>query len=203
MNTKSFIISSLIISLLSNSPILIIGQINTPCSQTMLSSLTGCMSFLTGSSNGNSPTSECCEALKSLTGTGVDCLCLIVTASVPLNLPINRTLAISLPRACGMPGVPVICKASAAPLPAPGPVSLGPTTFPTDTQAPEGPAFFGPTTSPTNSQAPQADDDNINESGNGRDPTALTPSASLPSSSHFLKIPFLLFVFVFMIINLF
>lgn len=109
MDPRFCLISALIfLPLLSNSPILILAQINTPCSPTMLSSVTGCMNFLTG--GGSSPTTDCCEALKSLTGTGLDCLCLIVTASVPINLPINRTLAISLPRACGMPGVPVKCK---------------------------------------------------------------------------------------------
>ncbi|CAH2038845.1 unnamed protein product [Thlaspi arvense] len=189
MDPKCILILALIFSLLSSSPILIVAQINTPCSPTMLSSVTGCMNFLTGS--GNSPTSDCCEALKSLTGTGVDCLCLIVTAGVPLNLPINRTLAISLPRACGMPGVPVKCKASAAPLPAPGPASLGPTASPTDTQTPEGPASFGPTTSPTSSITPN--DQDFPGSGIGGDPTASTPSASLPSSSHSLKPLLLLF----------
>ncbi|ESQ36378.1 hypothetical protein EUTSA_v10008963mg [Eutrema salsugineum] len=152
MHPKIFLISALIFSLLSSTPILIIAQINTPCSPNMLSSVSGCMDFLTG--GGNSPTTGCCGALKSLTGTGMDCLCLIVTANVPLNIPINRTLAISLPRACGMPGVPVECKASAAPLPAPGPASLGPTISPTDTQAPEGPAYIVPTSSPPSSESP-------------------------------------------------
>ncbi|XP_010480353.1 PREDICTED: non-specific lipid-transfer protein-like protein At2g13820, partial [Camelina sativa] len=150
-NTNVFLLTAaLIFSLLSNSPISsVLAQINTPCSPTMLSSATGCMSFLTG--GGSSPTSDCCGALKSLTGTGMDCLCLIVTASVPINLPINRTLAISLPRACGMPGVPVQCKATAAPLPAPGPASFSPTTSPVDSEAPDS---EGPTTSPTTSLNP-------------------------------------------------
>lgn len=88
------------------------AQISTPCNASTLSTLfTPCMSFLTNSSaNGTSPTTECCSALKSLTSGGMDCLCLIVTASVPFKIPINRTLAISLPRACKMPGVPVQCK---------------------------------------------------------------------------------------------
>ncbi|CAA7026527.1 unnamed protein product [Microthlaspi erraticum] len=170
----------------------------------MLSSMTGCMSFLTG--GGNSPTSDCCEALKSLTGTGMDCLCLIVTAGVPLNLPINRTLAISLPSACDMPGVPVKCKASAAPLPAPGPASLGPTAFPTDTQNPEGPATFdsGPTTSPTDwPTPPEGQDQDYPESGNRGNPTALAPSASLPSSSQSLMLSLLLMAFAFKLINFF
>ncbi|XP_056857702.1 non-specific lipid transfer protein GPI-anchored 21-like [Raphanus sativus] len=202
MDPRFCLISALIfLPLLSNSPILILAQINTPCSPTMLSSVTGCMNFLTG--GGSSPTTDCCEALKSLTGTGLDCLCLIVTASVPINLPINRTLAISLPRACGMPGVPVKCKASAAPLPAPGPVSLGPTTPPTETETPQGSPSLGPTTSPTSSKTP--DDQNIPVSGKGEDvPTASTPSASSPSSSHPLKLPLLLLTFfAFEIINFF
>lgn len=93
------------------------AQINTPCNPSTLSTLfTPCMSFLTNSSaNGTSPTTQCCTALKSLTSGGMDCLCLIVTASVPFKIPINRTLAISLPRACKMPGVPVQCKGKKSP----------------------------------------------------------------------------------------
>ncbi|KAF8103979.1 hypothetical protein N665_0181s0002 [Sinapis alba] len=68
MDLKCFLISALIFSLLSNSPILILAdQVNTPCSQTTLSSVTGCMSFLTGGAI--SPTWDCCGALKTLTGT--------------------------------------------------------------------------------------------------------------------------------------
>ncbi|KAK7280105.1 hypothetical protein RJT34_25167 [Clitoria ternatea] len=120
------------------------AQISTPCNASMLSSFTPCMNFLTNSSsNGTSPTRDCCTALKSLTSGGMDCLCLIVTGSVPFRIPVNRTLAISLPRACNMPGVPVQCKASGSPLPAPGPVSLGPS--PSPASAPSG---FTPTPSP-------------------------------------------------------
>lgn len=88
------------------------AQISTPCNASTLGTLfTPCVSFLTSSSaNGTSPTTECCSALKSITSGGMDCLCLIVTASIPFRIPINRTLAVSLPRACNMPGVPVQCK---------------------------------------------------------------------------------------------
>ncbi|RID48976.1 hypothetical protein BRARA_I05447 [Brassica rapa] len=166
MDPKSFLISALIFSLLSNSPILMsLAQINTPCSPTMLSSATaGCMSFLMGGAS--SPTSDCCRALKTLTGTSMDCLCLIVTANVPLDLPINRTLAISLPRACG---VPVQCK---------------------------GPASFGPATSPTSSMDPDGMPDDTDVSGprNGGDPREPPKtSASSPSSSLSLKLSLLLF----------
>ncbi|WOH08493.1 hypothetical protein DCAR_0727934 [Daucus carota subsp. sativus] len=96
------------------------GQINTACSPSMLSSFSSCASFITNSTaNGTSPSSDCCNSLKSITSNGTDCLCLIVTGSVPFQIPINRTLAIALPRACNMPGVPLQCKASSSPLPAP------------------------------------------------------------------------------------
>lgn len=87
------------------------GQINSPCTPTMLTTFTPCMNFLTNSSgSGTSPSSDCCGSLRNLTGNSLDCACLIVTASVPFRVPINRTLAISLPRACNMPSVPVQCK---------------------------------------------------------------------------------------------
>ncbi|XP_034686180.1 protein YLS3-like [Vitis riparia] len=108
------------------------GQISTSCSASMISSFTPCINFVTNSSgNGTSPTADCCNALRSLTSTSMDCFCLIVTGSVPFQIPINRTLAISLPRACNMASVPVQCKATGAPVPAPGPAALGPTLSPT------------------------------------------------------------------------
>ncbi|KAM7488602.1 hypothetical protein LguiB_026086 [Lonicera macranthoides] len=105
----------------------------TPCTGSMLASFTPCMNLLTNSTaGGTSPTTDCCNSLKSLMKSGLDCLCLLVTASVPFQLPINRTLAASLPRACNMAGVPIQCKASVAPIPAPGPAALGPTSYPGD-----------------------------------------------------------------------
>ncbi|XP_076926672.1 non-specific lipid transfer protein GPI-anchored 20-like [Bidens hawaiensis] len=104
------------------------SQITTPCSASMITSFTPCLNFITNSTtNGSStPTSDCCNSLKSLTSSGTDCLCLIVTGSVPFQIPINRTLAISLPRVCRMPGVPLQCKAAVgSPIPAPGPATLG------------------------------------------------------------------------------
>ncbi|RVX22366.1 hypothetical protein CK203_001209 [Vitis vinifera] len=117
------------------------GQISTSCSASMISSFTPCINFVTnGSGNGTSPTADCCNALRSLTSTSMDCLCLIVTGSVPFQMPINRTLAISLPRACNMASVPVQCKATGAPVPAPGPAALGPTLSPQATPSPTGPS---------------------------------------------------------------
>ncbi|OMO54425.1 hypothetical protein CCACVL1_27801 [Corchorus capsularis] len=110
------------------------GQISTSCTASMISTFTPCLNFITGSSNnGTSPTQGCCGSLKSLMSTSMDCACLILTANVPFQLPINRTLALSLPRACNMGGVPVQCKAAGTPLPAPGPVPflLPPSISPT------------------------------------------------------------------------
>ncbi|KAK1399653.1 AAI domain-containing protein [Heracleum sosnowskyi] len=90
------------------------GQITTPCTNPMITSFTPCLNYLTGSTGtGGSPIGDCCGALRSLTSTSMDCACLIVTGNVPFSLPINRTLAISLPKSCrasGVKGVPVQCK---------------------------------------------------------------------------------------------
>ncbi|KAF6134879.1 hypothetical protein GIB67_002280 [Kingdonia uniflora] len=102
------------------------GQITTPCTTSMISSFTPCMNFITRSTgNGSSPTSDCCGSLKSLVGSSMECACLILTASVPFQLPINRTLAISLPRACNMGGVPVQCRGPDSVL-APSPAAISP-----------------------------------------------------------------------------
>ncbi|KAM6541271.1 hypothetical protein CsatB_005718 [Cannabis sativa] len=106
---------------------LVNGQISTPCTFTMITSFTPCLNFITGSSsNGQSqaPTTGCCSSLRTLLSSGMDCACLLVTASVPFQLPINRTLALSLPSACNMNGVPIQCKSSGTPLPASGPAIL-------------------------------------------------------------------------------
>ncbi|KAK6786885.1 hypothetical protein RDI58_015410 [Solanum bulbocastanum] len=96
------------------------GQISTACSAAMLRSFSPCINFISnGGSNNSSPTSDCCQSLKYVMTNGTDCLCLIVTGNVPFRVPINRTLAISLPKACKMDGVPVQCRASPSPVPAP------------------------------------------------------------------------------------
>ncbi|KAK6130219.1 hypothetical protein DH2020_036029 [Rehmannia glutinosa] len=114
------------------------GQIiTTPCTPTMITAFTPCMNFVTNSSpNGTTPTADCCNSLSSLMTNGKECLCLIATGSVPFRIPINRTLAVSLPRACNMPGVPLQCKAAGAPAPAPGPVANGPSFSPSGAPSP-------------------------------------------------------------------
>ncbi|CAK9318654.1 unnamed protein product [Citrullus colocynthis] len=178
------------------------GQINTPCSPSMIARFTPCMNLLTNSTaNGTSPTADCCDYLRSLTGSGMDCLCLIVTASVPFQLPINRSLAISLPRACNMPGVPVQCRASAAPIPAPGPIPLGPALPPEASPSPQGSGILQPAT-PT--QSPEADTTEFitppsngggsetptstTDAGNGISPELTPSSGTVPSYNLYLLV---------------
>ncbi|XP_039037656.1 non-specific lipid transfer protein GPI-anchored 19-like [Hibiscus syriacus] len=149
------------------------GQINNPCTPTMLSTFTPCMNFLTNNSSANvsSPSADCCNSLKNLTSGGMDCVCLIVTGSIPFRIPINRTLAISLPRACNMPGVPLQCKAAGgAPIPAPGPISLAPTLAP----------GVSPSLSPTGSIVPEPTPSA--EAPDSDTTPALTPPSSTASS---------------------
>ncbi|XVF66652.1 hypothetical protein PTKIN_Ptkin10aG0054100 [Pterospermum kingtungense] len=193
--TSSCLVPFLVVIALTTFMFPVYGQINTPCNPSMLSSFTPCMNFLTNSTaNGTSPTADCCNSLKTLTSQGMDCVCLIVTGSVPFRLPINRTLAISLPRACNMPGVPLQCKAhTGVPVPAPGPISLAPTLSPGDspTLSPKGSTVPEPTPS---AEAPESDNTPVltppsSTVGSGV-PTAttgshsdLTPSPANPSYS--------------------
>ncbi|KAM6566335.1 hypothetical protein CsatA_025463 [Cannabis sativa] len=166
----------------------VFGQVSTPCNASMISSFTPCMNFVTNSSSaGTSPTSDCCNALKTFTSSGMDCLCLIVTGSVPFQVPINRSLAISLPRACNMAGVPVQCKATAAPIPAPAPASFGPALSPGDSPSsglsPKGssiPQPVSPALSPESDTTPLL----TPPTTTGEAPTATTGSRSvLPPSA--------------------
>ncbi|KAL3626299.1 hypothetical protein CASFOL_029848 [Castilleja foliolosa] len=115
------------------------GQITAPCTPSMISTFSSCMSFVTNNSsfNGSTPPADCCNSINSLMTNGKECLCLIATGSVPFRVPINRTLAVSLPRSCNMPGVPLQCKtASGAPAPSPGLVANGPSFSPNAAPSP-------------------------------------------------------------------
>ncbi|XP_073024163.1 non-specific lipid transfer protein GPI-anchored 16-like isoform X2 [Primulina eburnea] len=107
------------------------AQISTPCTSSMINSFSPCLNYVTGSSaSGSSPTHDCCNSLESLVSGSMDCACLIITGNVPVSVPfVNRSLAISLPRVCKT-SVPLKCKASGDPLPAPGPVLFGPSAAP-------------------------------------------------------------------------
>ncbi|KAK7277626.1 hypothetical protein RJT34_22641 [Clitoria ternatea] len=115
-----------ILALIITSVNLVTGQINTPCTTTMINSITQCVNFITGSTNnGATPSATCCDSLLSLVSTSVECACLVITANVPLQLPIKQALSLFLPQACNLDAMPALCKALASPLPAPGPALLG------------------------------------------------------------------------------
>ncbi|KAL8224901.1 hypothetical protein R6Q57_017458 [Mikania cordata] len=126
------------------------GQISTPCTSSMIASFVPCVNYITGSSaNGGSPTAGCCKAVESLTTSGMECMCLIVTGNVPFSLPsmINQALAIQLPKA-----------SSGVPLP------------------PAGPALFVPP--PPKVLPPSADSPALPPSPSGSETAVLTPTPS-------------------------
>ncbi|KAL5182126.1 hypothetical protein HKD37_01G002854 [Glycine soja] len=157
---------------------------STPCSTSMINSLFNpCMNFLTNSSaNGTSPTAECCNSIKSLTSGGMDCLCLIITGNVPFRIPINRTLAISLPRACNLPRLPLQCKTSGgSPLPAPGPAAFGPSLSPSAPSLSPEASFVlpSPSLAPVSDTTPPLLTPSSATTGSGR--SDLTPSSAMSS----------------------
>ncbi|CAK8543486.1 unnamed protein product [Lathyrus sativus] len=106
---------------------LINGQISSPsCTSSMISStFTPCANIITGSTNnGLVPSSTCCESLRSLITTNMDCACLVMSS----NSPFYQVLAMSLSQACNIiNGVSVQCKGVNSPLPAPtAPTPLSP-----------------------------------------------------------------------------
>ncbi|GLJ33950.1 hypothetical protein SUGI_0682970 [Cryptomeria japonica] len=95
-------------------------------------SLTPCLNYITGSSNGSpggSPTKQCCDAVGVVLNGGVECFCQVITTSNPLGF-INRTLALNVPGLCRIrteplnqceanAGVPFLPTPEASPAPSP------------------------------------------------------------------------------------
>ncbi|TKY62427.1 YLS3 protein [Spatholobus suberectus] len=128
LRPRAFQIRVILAALIVASVNLVNGQVSTACTTSMISSFTPCANIITGSTNnGLVPPSTCCDSLRSLMSTNMDCACLVISANAPFfQLPITQALALSLSQACNINGVPIQCKASGSPLPAPGPAVLGP-----------------------------------------------------------------------------
>ncbi|KAK8459001.1 hypothetical protein SEVIR_2G054400v4 [Setaria viridis] len=96
------------------------------CTASLISSFTPCLNFIINSTA--SPTADCCRSLGALMKASTGCACLILTGSVPLGVPVNRTMAVTLPRACNNASVPLQCRdaTTSAQSPAPGPVADAP-----------------------------------------------------------------------------
>jgi len=78
------------------------------CTASLVTSFTPCLNFITN--GGASPTDDCCRSLGALTKASAGCACLILTGSVPLGVPVNRTLAVTLPRACNSTSLQLQCR---------------------------------------------------------------------------------------------
>ncbi|KAL5702240.1 hypothetical protein ACHQM5_027480 [Ranunculus cassubicifolius] len=116
----------------------IFGQIITSCTLPMVNSFTPCLTFI-ANGNGTSPSADCCNSLKSLTNASKDCACNILAGNIPFQIPINRTMAVSLPQACNSSAIPLQCQAKVTPglAPAPAPAPLPSTISPTAAPVPE------------------------------------------------------------------
>ncbi|KAL5198726.1 hypothetical protein ABZP36_002238 [Zizania latifolia] len=119
---------------LASAPAPATGQaVTASCTASLITSFTPCFSFITGSASGNgtaagaAPTADCCRSLAAVINTSTSCACLILTGNVPLGIPINRTLAVTLPQACNAMSVPLQCRDTSAQIPIPGvPVAISP-----------------------------------------------------------------------------
>ena len=82
------------------------------CTASLITSFTPCLNFLTNSTSGGGspPTQDCCRSLAALVNASTGCACLILTGNVPLGVPVNRTLAVALPKACHSAAVPLQCR---------------------------------------------------------------------------------------------
>ncbi|XP_050910957.1 non-specific lipid transfer protein GPI-anchored 16 [Lathyrus oleraceus] len=150
---------------------LINGQISSSsCTSSMISStFTPCANIITGSTNnGLVPSSTCCESLRSLISTNMDCACLMMSS----NSPFYQILAMSLSQACNIiNGASVQCKVSNSPLPAPGPSVIG-------TNSPTLPSSAPTPLSPQDSKTLAVDDKHIYENLQLADAGGLAPSSA-------------------------
>ncbi|RLN34013.1 protein YLS3-like [Panicum miliaceum] len=151
-----------VVALASPAPVVSGQQVAGPlsCTASLVSSFAPCLNFIIN--NTASPTADCCRSLGALMKASTGCACLILTGSVPLGVPVNRTMAVTLPRACNNASVPLQCQdaTTSAQTPAPGPVAdapapsslapapLPPLTAPVATPVPEAPAPATATATP-------------------------------------------------------
>jgi hypothetical protein len=105
--------ATVLLALAASVPAPVSGQaVATSCAASLVTSFTPCLGYITNSTNGggSSPTADCCQSLAAVVNASTSCACLILTGNVPLGLPINRTLALTLPKACNSMSVPLQCK---------------------------------------------------------------------------------------------
>ncbi|XP_043691445.1 non-specific lipid transfer protein GPI-anchored 5-like [Telopea speciosissima] len=125
----------------------------------MIVGMAPCLSYITG--NSSNPTSSCCQQLSSVVQSQPQCLCQVVNGAATLGIPINQTLALSLPAACNVQ-TPSISACNAV---------NGPSTSPA-TESPVGSPY--PTASTTS---------------NGNTDSTTTPAADSPSGTGSKTVP--------------
>ncbi|KAL6880632.1 hypothetical protein ACP4OV_012197 [Aristida adscensionis] len=119
-------------------PLLPVPASAVSCTTSLVTSFGPCLNFITN--NSASPTADCCRSLGALVNASAGCACAILTGSVPLGVPVNRTLGATLPRACNSASVALLCRdASSAQTPAPGPVAETPSLPPLPPVTPAAP----------------------------------------------------------------
>ncbi|KAK3126502.1 hypothetical protein QOZ80_7AG0557620 [Eleusine coracana subsp. coracana] len=125
------------------------GGTAVSCTASLVTSFAPCVNFITN--NSASPTADCCRSLGALVNASANCACLILTGSVPLGVPVNRSLAVTMPRACNTSAVPLQCQdpTTAALTPAPGPVAeVAPSLAPLPPVTPTTPVAEAPEPAP-------------------------------------------------------
>lgn len=84
------------------------GGAAVSCTAALVTSFAPCLNFITN--NTASPTADCCRSLAGVVNASASCACLILTGSVPLGVPVNRSLAVTMPKACNTSALPLLCQ---------------------------------------------------------------------------------------------
>lgn len=85
------------------------GLAQSSCNN-VITNLASCLNYVTG--NSSTPSSTCCSQLANVVQSSPQCLCTLLNNNVPsIGIPINQTLALSLPGACNVQTPPITqCK---------------------------------------------------------------------------------------------
>ncbi|KAF3436271.1 hypothetical protein FNV43_RR23363 [Rhamnella rubrinervis] len=154
---------------------------------TAITNLSPCLNYITGSSS--TPSSSCCSQLSNVVQSSPQCLCSLLNGgAASLGIPVNQTLALSLPGACKVRTPPITqCQAANGPA-----ASEAPTASPS-------PPASSSAESPEAAITPSASDIPLGGGGGSKTvPTSTDGSSSdgsimkAPSPLHFV----LLFVFI-------
>ncbi|CAN6181418.1 unnamed protein product [Urochloa humidicola] len=165
------------------------------CTTSLISSFAPCLNFMIN--NTASPTADCCRSLGELMKASSGCACLILTGSVPLGVPVNRSMAVTLPKACNNASVPLKCQdaTTSAHTPAPGPVADAPGPI-ADAPAPSFLAPLPPVTPAAATPKPKAaapaaavEPTAIPPVSQGQTKPTVVPSATSMASAHVSAVP--------------